>query len=83
MSGPEHYREAERLREKATAGQNFAYDALNDDDRAHGWEQAAYYNEAAQVHATLALAAATVLGPVEGPTLPETNAARRWREVML
>jgi hypothetical protein len=46
MTGPEHYRAAERLRERATAA-----DLSPDEER--------NILAAAQVHATLALAAAT------------------------
>jgi hypothetical protein len=54
MTGPEHYREAERL-----AKQAFAF---SDDPTADLWrEVAALELAAAQVHATLALAAATAL----------------------
>lgn len=52
MIGPEHYREAERLL------------ATLDDDGAYrgDWDAARAVTEIAQVHATLALAAATALG---------------------
>jgi hypothetical protein len=48
MTGPQHYVEAERLRERATAA-----DLSPDEEQ--------YLLAAAQVHATLALAAATAL----------------------
>ena len=54
MTGPEHYREAERL-----AGRARRYANRNDADPAVGQLLAAE----AQVHATLALAAATALQP--------------------
>lgn len=59
MTGPEHYREAERLARLAQ-GQNY--------------EAAAVTLADAQVHATLALAAATV-----AINLPISDAV--WREV--
>ena len=58
MNGPSHYREAERLRERAAQAQTFAYDATLPRVAEHGWRQATYFNAAAQVHATLAVAAA-------------------------
>lgn len=63
MNGPQHYAEAERLREAARN---------HHDDL----EWAAYFNAAAQVHATLALAAATA-GPTLGlPGVPSSE----WQE---
>jgi hypothetical protein len=56
MTGPEHFRAAERCRERASQAQNAAYDGATRD----GWEKAAYWNDSAQVHATLAQAAATI-----------------------
>ena len=57
MTGPEHYREAERLIEEA----KFASD--EPENTIWTFAEAA---QAAQVHATLALAAATALGnPVD------------------
>ena len=79
MTGPEHYREAERLAEQA--------DEWLDAD--HGWKASMSTSErlerraadlaAAQVHATLALAAATALSTVtdEAP-MAEFDA---WSEV--
>lgn len=55
MTGAEHYATAERLRERAIEAQNAGYDG----NSPVGWKNAEYYNAAAQVHATLALAAAT------------------------
>jgi len=60
-SGAEHYQKAELYRERASEGQRFAYDADLQVDRERGRWQADYYNAAAQVHATLALAAATAM----------------------
>jgi methylphosphotriester-DNA--protein-cysteine methyltransferase len=48
MNGPEHYQEAERCLERAARA----------DDRSRP-EDASYWQREAQVHATLALAAAT------------------------
>lgn len=75
-SGPEHYREAERLL-------TFAEDRAME----HGGEWYANVMRAAQVHATLALAAATVADRGIGPT--ESSGWRtlrvdddQWREVV-
>lgn len=65
MKGHEHYREAERLRERAVEAQNAGYDGSE-----RGWQNAAYYNAAAHVHATLALAAAS----------SSTVSCNRWGE---
>jgi len=51
MTGPEHYREAERCLQEAFACQHPEQDYLSD------WNQ-----QRAQVHATLALVAATMTG---------------------
>lgn len=57
MTGPEHYREAERLlAEVATDDGGIDFGDVGDE-----------YVAAAQVHATLALAAATALHKSEGP----------------
>lgn len=56
MTGPEHYREAERLLERGTA------ESITEAD----------------VHATLALAAATALMHDDDSTMPEDFTA--WRE---
>lgn len=66
VTGPEHYREAERL-----LAQEY-----------ETWEERAAIAAAAQVHATLALAAATALGAgqVEDPgMLPDDMHA--WQEL--
>lgn len=55
MNGPEHYREAERLLEIAAEDANI------------GSEEERYSLTAAQVHATLALAAATAASRAIGP----------------
>jgi len=57
MTGPEHYAEAERL--LAAAGEQGRLLAETDRQR-----------QAAQVHATLALAAATAMSHWNGPELP-------------
>jgi len=64
-SGPEHYREAERLLEYGPG------DELEP-------ERVARDIAEAQVHATLALAAATALGAIGGMPLPEYQA---WADV--
>ena len=60
-SGAEHFKSAEHYRQRATTAQNFAYDAQTQQDIERGRWQADYFNVAAQVHATLALAAATAM----------------------
>jgi hypothetical protein len=71
MTGPEHYQEAERL--VSTAGA----DALDDDFTREEWLAFRTADlAAAQVHATLALAAATALAPA-GYSQDKTA----WREV--
>ena len=52
MTGPDHYRKAEELTAKA-------HDYLG---RGEGQDSAAVWAAVAQIHATLALAAATALG---------------------
>ncbi|MFD4195941.1 hypothetical protein [Amycolatopsis thermoflava] len=70
MTGPEHYREAERLLEMASV--STAQDAYREVplDR-----PPSPFVEAAQVHATLALAAATAMGG--DLDVPEWTAWRR------
>lgn len=57
MTGPEHYREAERLLEVA------AYHTAEAALTSRGSDRDADFLRAAQVHATLALVAATVIQP--------------------
>ena len=71
-TGPEHYREAERLREQAE-GLNIR----NADARA---ERAVLAAEA-QVHATLALAAATALNRPDGEGM-RMDSYREWEKVV-
>jgi hypothetical protein len=66
MTGPEHYREAERLREHAR-------------EMIDKTESAAYFNAAAQVHATLALAAATFAA---GTLAAGENVSSQWVEAL-
>ena len=62
MTGPEHYREAERLAELATkSGHRDAYAAL------------------AQVHSTLALAAATAMSAWNETGMPQPDRMDWWR----
>lgn len=68
MTGPEHYALAGTLVRAA--------DGM---DVEHAQAQIAV----AQVHATLALAAATALGVAGGAFAPETKAAGDWRGVIL
>ncbi|MFE2353418.1 hypothetical protein [Streptomyces parvulus] len=57
MTGPEHYREAERLLELASSSKETTYEGDN--------PEADRDIAAAQVHATLALAAATAMSSTE------------------
>lgn len=67
MSGPEHYREAERLLEVAKE-ELIAYAAERNRALARvNLDQATSTHQRAQVHATLALAAATVATREVGP----------------
>ena len=64
MTGPEHYREAERHLQ-------WSAEVISDKDVA---EAADWHQKQAQVHATLALAAATALGREgEGQTQPSMD----------
>lgn len=64
MTGPEHYREAERLLE-------FAREADAEPETSWTFDQAI---QSAQVHATLALAAATALGTADQQNTDDYNA---------
>ena len=77
MTGPEHYREAERLANQAN---HFTYGDGADPVTGHALAAEA------QVHATLALTAATVatrgIGPEQGNGWREVSVdADTWREV--
>lgn len=65
MTGPEHYREAERL----------LAEAFDDSETASAKEILAE----AQVHATLALAAATALNVASGSAMPDPDWLA-WRD---
>jgi hypothetical protein len=69
VTGPEHYKQAEALLAKATT-----YDPEPETAR-----QAAVCRTAAQVHATLALAAATALAHSEDMTLANCVA---WEDIV-
>ncbi|MDT0442348.1 hypothetical protein [Streptomyces johnsoniae] len=78
MTGPEHYREAERLLERSQDGDR-GYGPTTADDIRIRSEMVAL----AQAHATLALAAATALTPVAG--IPDTRELgssdyEKWQE---
>lgn len=82
MTGPEHYREAERL---ATAWQDAINDLPEDRDEmrgqlAEGHVIAAQTLAAAQVHATLALAAVAARGRTSGDD-PWVEITEPWAEV--
>lgn len=68
MTGPEHYREAERL--LARAADSTTYD------------EAAGITAQAQVHATLALAAATAIPADVRYYGPDSTADREWAGVL-
>ena len=73
MSGPEHYREAERV-----------LDFAEENALENSAEWYANAMTAAQVHATLALAAATVaergIGPTESQGWRALHASPAWQE---
>ena len=59
MNGPEHYREAERLLDIAQSEmERYGYTS-DQQEEAYHLQQATWAQQRAQVHATLALAAAT------------------------
>ncbi|MDX3019917.1 hypothetical protein [Streptomyces acidiscabies] len=70
MTGPEHYREAERLLAAASASTETTYGGNN--------PEADRDIAAAQVHATLALAAATALQGTPTGAMPSTDLTA-WR----
>lgn len=72
MNGPEHFAEAERLRDLARDAMN---SALGEDER---WQKAAYFNDAAAVHASLAQTAAML---ELGWTTLDGVDQRRWAAV--
>lgn len=78
MTGPEHYREAERLTQQAEDVMNADYGwmaSLSSEERRH--RRTAFLLEA-QAHATLALAAATALRPAQRSVNDPVYEA--WRE---
>lgn len=81
MTGPDHYREAERLRAQAREAQNAAFDhheAGTDPTRA--WNNAMHLLAAAQVHADLAQAAATI--DATGYTSADVRNGAEWTQVL-
>lgn len=91
MTGPEHYREAERLLAAAadSAGEVHRLGQSADvEDRefsqvvTHSAPMLANLIAQAQAHATLALTAAEALGITASQTPHTTDAARDWREVL-
>lgn len=69
MNGPEHYREAERLIGVASETLSVAAASSGYDDiQSRAIATTSAMTQAAQVHATLALAAATALADVEFTT---------------
>ncbi|GAA0638057.1 hypothetical protein GCM10010174_69870 [Kutzneria viridogrisea] len=66
-TGPEHYREAEKLLRMAADTENTTL--------------ASDCEQAAKVHATLALAAATALMTTAGDNTPTVQDAEEWRRV--
>ena len=83
MTGPEHYREAERLLAR-TVNESISdegEDHYDCDDTKGGYDYS--YLHAAQVHATLALAAATADRPIVRPLGTDGTAiARAWSEAI-
>lgn len=76
MTGPEHYREAERLTEQADVVMNADYGWMGGLSSEERLQRRVGYLADAQVHATLALAAATALGHEgEGRTQPSKDRA--------
>lgn len=71
MNGPEHYREAERLADLAANGVG-----------TYSTEVRAQWTAEAQVHATLALAAATALPAATTYYGDESTAVRAWAGVV-
>lgn len=69
MTGPEHFREAEMHLKWST-------EVLGDEDIA---EPAGWHQRQAQVHATLALAAATALGRWTESGMPQPDRMDWWR----
>lgn len=84
MKGPEHYAEAERLSHASGAAMLAAFEepAGGAIDRVH-LQTAEAYAARAQVHATLALAAATALGMSDGVGFEGMRAgdAEAWEAV--
>lgn len=72
MTGPEHYREAERLLELASVDTAESSCEIPPEQDVPAWLMAA-----AQVHATLALAAATATHAIDSDTV-STTAIRQW-----
>lgn len=82
MNGPEHYRRAETLLELASDSYNAAVDELDTESIARhqiAIGDGSAFIHAAQVHATLALAAATALAAPDY-SLPVLD-GNRWYEV--
>ena len=69
MNGPAHYREAERLLEQAE---------IDARDPMRKYAEDANVIAAAQVHATLALAAATAYPAIRDYCGDDTNESREW-----
>jgi len=78
MTGPEHYREAEEaLRASTWQRQRWGELADGSDESAAALDAAAWEMRRAQVHATLALAAATAMNDSSGGmSVPDWDA---WR----
>lgn len=82
MNGPNHYRKAEQLLQSAQR----VLDADDPLTAAAAMQAAPLIVAAAQVHATLALAAATVadlgIGPMESSGWHSLHADDAWREAV-
>jgi len=81
MTGPQHYLEAERLTGEAAGVMNADYGLYTRMDTDERLRRLRALLAEAQVHATLALAAATIT-PNGLWELPASHAAGGWREVL-
>ena len=77
MTGPEHYREAERLAEQADVVMNADYGWMGGLSSEERLQRRMAYLADAQVHATLALAAATALVDYHSNDMTEGD-QRAW-----
>lgn len=83
MNGPEHYAEAERLLGTAQDEvEDYARASTAQAEALH-WQQSQWAQERAQVHATLALAAATAEPIAQAYAGPDdTTVPRAWSQAI-